>query len=162
MIAVSVAGFDLQRTGGNCTALVRSLPNGYEAYITSEGDASAPRTDSEPVWLGIYPEGRGEPLREARCENVTEALSVLALWLGSMAQFQTAEEDLKNALSMLAGVDAPIGAFACTREDARRVRDLVRTALAKLERRAHADLDGEELADAVNHDLHPEGDDHDD
>jgi hypothetical protein len=46
-------GFRNEGTGGGCTALIRRLANSLAIYLT-DGDLSAPATDSDPCELAIY------------------------------------------------------------------------------------------------------------
>lgn len=47
-------GFILAYTGGNCTALVKTLPNGKQIVVTDEGGMSAYVEDGDIVLVGCY------------------------------------------------------------------------------------------------------------
>lgn len=51
-------GFELEHTGGNCTALVRS--NAVTDVIVTGEDGTAPDDPREPVLVGVYLRDGGE------------------------------------------------------------------------------------------------------
>lgn len=59
-------GFKVERTGGNCTALVRRYPDGLAHYITLEGDPMAPTLapDTARVTVGLFKDGEFEPVAD--------------------------------------------------------------------------------------------------
>lgn len=58
---MSFDGFDLRMTGGNCTALVRELPDGRNIVVTAAESASAYLSEGEAIMIGLYPNAQWDP-----------------------------------------------------------------------------------------------------
>lgn len=76
--AYAARGMEIFHTGGGCTGLWLEFTSGCYALVTEEDEANAPRSDEEPVSVGIYePEGEGEPLAYRDCRDAKEALQFI-------------------------------------------------------------------------------------
>lgn len=58
---MSFDGFDMRMTGGNCTALVREMPDGRHIVITAASGASAYLAQGEAIMIGLYPNEQRDP-----------------------------------------------------------------------------------------------------
>ncbi len=51
---MTTAGFALEMTGGNCTAYIRTLPDGNTVWVTQHMEPVAPDTFTVAVEFGMY------------------------------------------------------------------------------------------------------------
>lgn len=70
-------GLTLAHTGGGCTGLALEFTCGLHALVTSADDASAPRTEDEPVDVGVCDPDTGADLDYRRCDNAHAAMGFL-------------------------------------------------------------------------------------
>jgi len=77
---LSDAGFEIQETGGGCTAWVRRWEHDghdWEALVTEMNEPAAPAIiDAEPVRVTVFADG--SPYYTALCETVGEVFSTVA------------------------------------------------------------------------------------
>lgn len=64
-------GFELQETGGGCTAYVSTWMNGFESIITKADDPVAPESLNEPICYAFYDE-HGNQVMTRNFHSITE------------------------------------------------------------------------------------------
>lgn len=73
-------GWVLTTTGGGCTALEYTWPDGTYALVTVPEEAAAPDTETAPCWLGLY-DADGHPRTDDlyAFQTVLEAFQALEI-----------------------------------------------------------------------------------
>lgn len=68
-------GLEQYHTGGGCTALTAAWETGHFYWlITISDDASIPKSDDEPVTVGLYDDASGDCIAVWEFDSTTEAV----------------------------------------------------------------------------------------
>lgn len=70
-------GFTPTNTGGNCTALEKTMPDG-EVFLITDGEAAIPETTDQPHTISLPNDG-GEPYTYANAEDARRTLKAIGL-----------------------------------------------------------------------------------